>query len=1142
MADAAVKVLNDLKKAKADIEKKCYPAFDELLLYSLARQHLDVPEISQILLQPPKDAPLLQDHLKNNVRLLKIEEIVFDKSEDIHLGGVESVISSMRGRGHSLLFIVQGDSVRTSVYLGLTKFAENSSDINSAIESYAAVWKSNFPGSQLNNLTTNEISDVSYNLADCKHFGVLTGIPSLKREEDANSFVQGLERLIRAMRGKTYCWISIADPIPQDIVREAISQCQALQGEIHRIVKTDLSKATSNGKTIMLGMFGMLGQGETEGSAKTDSETETKGTSEADTHTRERSINQSINYGITGVVSGSTSLSFSNAYSKMKSSMESLAKGMANTLSQSVSKQMGGGMFSSFGMTWTKTTTVGQELLNRKAEYAEEILKAYEERLQGGTALGMWNLGHYFCAADEATYNQGSGVVTSLFSGMNSIYEPPRAIRVSEGFRDILRRFNNVYLQFETTENDGKKTNKYLSNHPLGKIFNGPTTPVNTKELAIATPIATQDVEGITVNERASFGINVPQENKQDATLSLGFIMDKGNETKQRYRLSLDRLPKHLAVFGLTGSGKTNTVHNLLVQLWKNYKIPFMVIEPAKSEYRALSMTDELKNDLLVISAGVNQTSACPLRLNPFTFDPGKDNDANRVHLLTHIDRLKATFNASFPMYASMPYILEEAILEIYRERGWDLGRSCNRFIDIYKEDFSAYVPTLQDLYLKVKTIVEKKGYFQEQQMNIQAALQARLSSLMVGSKGEMLNCARSISAADLFSRPVVIELENMGDDDEKAFLMGLLVSKLYEYRKATATAKQEEKYPFKHVLVIEEAHRLLANIPDSSANMEVANTRGKAVSSFVDMLSEIRALGESVFIVDQLPSRVSPNIVKGTGAKIIHRLLAKDDREAVGWTMGLNEDQIDDLCLLKTGECVVSQDGDRKAYMCKVGKNETHENRNGDEISEATTNFKNQNATMFENIAVNIDLEDMRFRDNLYKSMLLIGIGESPAKLLAPFANTVEQSQVYWRHICREIWAFYGGSYQNYLAMLDCGYLLLDETGKTADAYKLAFSSYFETTKTYRQAQSITVIATAYQQLLLRNEVMATINRNFDLVRNCNDSVKKLAISIRKVLPGLLPSNAEVSSTIKNKIVEEILALIPRDISLNEILSAMQD
>jgi hypothetical protein len=144
-----------------------------------------------------------------------------------------------------------------------------------------------------------------------------------------------------------------------------------------------------------------------------------------------------------------------------------------------------------------------------------------------------------------------------------------------------------------------------------------------------------------------------------------------------------------------------------------------MVIEPAKSEYRALAQSDALKDDLLIISAGVDQTSVCPLRLNPFYFDPGKDNDANRVHVLTHIDRLKATFNASFPMYASMPYILEEAILEVYRERGWNLGLSINRYVDIYNEDFSAYVPTLQDLYLKVDMIVKKKGYFQEQQMNM---------------------------------------------------------------------------------------------------------------------------------------------------------------------------------------------------------------------------------------------------------------------------------------------------------------------------------------------------------------------------------------------------------------------------------------
>jgi hypothetical protein len=56
------------------------------------------------------------------------------------------------------------------------------------------------------------------------------------------------------------------------------------------------------------------------------------------------------------------------------------------------------------------------------------------------------------------------------------------------------------------------------------------------------------------------------------------------------------------------------------------------------------------------------------LRLNPFA--PIAD-----VSLMRHIDLLKAVFNASFPMFAGMSYVLEEAMLEIYTDRGWNLLR-----------------------------------------------------------------------------------------------------------------------------------------------------------------------------------------------------------------------------------------------------------------------------------------------------------------------------------------------------------------------------------------------------------------------------------------------------------------------------------
>ena len=647
----------------------------------------------------------------------------------------------------------------------------------------------------------------------------------------------------------------------------------------------------------------------------------------------------------------------------------------------------------------------------------------------------------------------------------------------------------------------------------------------------------------MSVSERAKFGINTTTRSVGDKSLTLGAIMDTGNVLSQRYRLAISNLNKHLAVFGLTGSGKSNTVHNLLIQLWKRHHIPFLVIEPAKAEYRALATFDELKDDLLIISAGVDQTGVCPLRLNPFYFNPGKDNDGNRVHVLTHIDRLKATFNASFPMYASMPYILEEAILEVYRERGWDLGRSVNRYVDIYKNDFSAYVPTLQDLFLKIDAIVTRKGYFQEQQMNIQAALKARLSSLMVGAKGSMFNCLRSIPAEDLFERPVIIELENMGDDDEKAFLMGLLVSKLYEYRKTTASGDDA----LKHVLVIEEAHRLLANIPDSS-DMEVANVKGKAVSAFVDMLSEIRAFGQSVFIVDQLPSRVSPNIVKGTGAKIVHRLLAKDDREAVGWTMGMNEEQIDDLSLLRTGECVVSQDGDRKSFMVKVPKNELHEKRAGGEISKKTSSFKQQNASMFETVPDEIDREDIKFHDELYCAMLAIGCGQPPeilakimpsrqVKVNSELPLTVWQ-KVYWQHIVRNIWGFFGGEFDLYIALRDTGEALISSPQKEWKNYRTAFENYFKNTKQYLYAVNTNLPGTAFSQYFNIKKCFETLNRYYDAIKDTPNVGERIGNAIRKVMPLIAPRSFVLEPEIFDFIVSEIIFRIAPQLPSNEIIA----
>lgn len=1173
MNNAAVKLLRDL--ARKQEQENFVPAFDDILQFALERRYLGIGEFRDILLEQMEllQKESLSDRLRSRVRLIQVEEICFDRRETFHLPGVESVLSSMRDCGHSLVFLVSGEPYRTRVFVGLSQFDDDPIvSLDSAIDGYRAAWLGHFPGTRFSYVSNDEAEELSYLIGRSAYCGVLTGIPSLKREEDSTVFVQGIERLIRTMRGRSYTWLSIADPIGLTQIDQALDACRALTSDIHRLVRVDLNKAVSSGKTVMMGMFGMIGKGETEG----QSESETWGTSESESKTYAgpstlTTMGAAIGGTIGSILPGVGTLiggaigaiggfalglakdGLSNFLMLSKSNSITNTHSFTKTVSHAVASQMAGGGFGSFGLSWTKTTAVNQELLNRKAEFCEELLRQHEDRLQQGSALGMWNVGHYFFAEDMESFSLGQAVVRSLFAGMDSYYEPPRVIRLPKDCTTLLRRFANLYISFPNNNlrslfvTPPPEGSIIVASHPLGYWFNGVGTPVNTKELAIAMPLARQDVEGVSVTERARFGVNLAID-ASGPSITIGTVEDCGEQTMQKYHLHLSSLPKHVGIFGLTGSGKTNTVCNILTQLWKKYRVPFMIIEPAKSEYRRLASSPELKDDLVVITAGVEHSSACPLRLNPFEFDPGRGPDSGGVHVLTHIDRLKATFNASFPMYASMPYILEEAILEVYRERGWDIGYSCNRFVDIYRDEFHDYLPTLRDLYHKIDSIVRRKGYWVEQQMNIEAALKARLSSLMVGAKGQMLNCSRSLPSKSLFNAPVVVELKHLGDDDEKAFLMGLLVTKLYEYREATIGQDDDAK-PLKHILVIEEAHRLLKNTAEGTENLEVANVKGKAVTAFVDMLAEIRAYGQGVIVVDQVPSRVNANVIKGTATKNIHRLLSEDDREMVGKCMGLSDEQIEDLVLLETGRCVIHEDGQRRAFQCRVELNVSHENTASSTLGEGTLRFKDDHIQLLDPLSEwtklsdntsieNVDTDDYLFYKALHKAMLASIFSSADEAVHAfarvmptryaikglawPFQARLPWLWVYWKQISDEIWAYYRGEYRDFLAYVKAGWKYLVAWASEQDVeeslveYRAAALNYSGVPRSIMGVALQNPVANVYEQLLTRSEIINNIRNRFRLEsRNIKQEppIDKLARCVLYQINELIPAPPFVAS-----------------------------
>ena len=534
------------------------------------------------------------------------------------------------------------------------------------------------------------------------------------------------------------------------------------------------------------------------------------------------------------------------------------------------------------------------ELVNRRAEYAVELLEAEVKRVVEARGIGQWQVGVYFAAATPESAGRLAALLKGVLAGPNSVPEPVRA--------HLCQRYGmEPDHEFHT----------FLTSKELGFLI---------QPLHIEMP-------GYSIHDPASFDLNVDE--RPNAEMKIGQLDWEGIHSSRSYRLRHADLTKHATVFGVTGSGKTTTILQLLHQCWQgSSRIPFLVIEPAKTEYRALLGTIHdgaakgLIPNLRVYTLGGD--TIAPFRLNPFEFELGEATTG--LPVLSHIDFLKAVFNAAFILYAPMPYILETALHEIYEDKGWNLATGTNVRLSekewLSRHDYPIF-PTLTDLHQKVGAVTRRFGYEPRVEQNVIAGLQGRIGSLRLGAKGLMLDTPRGMSMRELLSLPTVMELERIGNDDEKTFLIGLLLARLYDYRRQQAV-EGKLTGALQHILVIEEAHRLLKNV-STQVDVESSNLRAQAVETFANMLAEVRHYGQGVMVSEQIPSKLTPDVIKNTNLKIVHRLVAADDRTLLGGTMNMSDAQVRTITTLAPGEAIVFSEGDDHPFLVHVDNLRDH-------------------------------------------------------------------------------------------------------------------------------------------------------------------------------------------------------------------------
>lgn len=777
-----------------------------------------------------------------------------------------------------------------------------------------------------------------------------------KSKTEDKAFIQGIERFIDAMDGDAYTALFLAEPVTEETQAGIRNGYEELYSALSPFRKTTWSYTENESHAVMETFCSGTSDTVTDGTSSGFSDeqgrntgfnfnagmnqgtTNTIGQSHAVTRLRLPSKRTMV-----GVAAGASILAlgavaasavFPPAGAAIVSAASTVGaavkagplfgavvpmvaghetNGTAWSTARSIGKSMGFGMSRGYNTAHTDSSTVERSNAHSTNEQhsngttdthstvrtqqievcnkaVEELLTRIDEqikRTKESEDYGCYSCAAYFLSSRPSKALLAANTYRSLMIGEGSSVESGAANLWQDrasvtAMREYLKRFTHPVFARPLWENA-----------PDSLLYT-PATLVSGRELPMHLGLPTRSVHGLPIIEHAEFGRNVPDEAMPDEDkMNLGKIYHMGKEEAAGLLLNRQAMASHTFITGSTGTGKSNAVYHLLDEITKNGQTTFLVVEPAKGEYKNVfgNCTD-------VQVFGTNPRETPLLRMNPFAFP-------ENIHILEHIDRLVEIFNACWPMYAAMPAVLKDAIERSYQKVGWDLRNS---------ESEKGVFPTFFDLLDILPGVIEESHYSKDTQSDYVGALCTRVKSLTNGIYGSVLCAEDALTDEALFDRNVIVDLSRVGSMETKSLLMGILVMKLQEYRMCSSGMNSR----LRHVTVLEEAHNLLRKT-SAEQSQEGANLQGKSVEMLANAIAEMRTYGEGFIIADQAPGLLDMSVIRNTNTKIILRLPDEEDRKLVGKSAALKEAQIDELSKLPLGVAAVYQNEWPEAVLCKI-------------------------------------------------------------------------------------------------------------------------------------------------------------------------------------------------------------------------------
>lgn len=818
----------------------------------------------------PDLVPAEEDFV-DNVRLYHITEMVYQKGESV-TDKFTTIYNTLSIYRDSVFILMDSDGKKTDFYLGVRNNEENEAIKRSTVtlgDTLRSTLIGHFPGAKLHHEDRKKIVSLSDQILHQKNVVSVSVVGSNKIQDMQTNekFVQGLEKLALAMQGRKYMGIILAENQSPQMIQQLRKNYQDLYTSLSSYQKIQFSS------------------GDSKSVSKSKSFSEMDGKQKA-------SMIAGAAVSLIGIGAGASLSPEPNAML----SWSMLGGQIAGQLNTFISALAPNEQISESTSTNTSTTTENKEV--------SELLQSIDDslkRIDEFDSYGMWNIASYFLSDDMSSAEIAASNYRSLMNGDHSGRELSAInswrsddAQAADHFSDLtmyLSRFLHPRFIYVDSE--------------INPVLTDATTSISGKELGLHMGLPRATVSGLPVIEHAEFAKEVVAYRlfdrdrvvRPEDRMMLGKVFDLGQITSKVVELENKSLNMHTFITGSTGSGKSNTVYQMLNELYQD-KIPFLVIEPAKGEYK--DVFGHFK-DVNVYST--NPKIAELIHLNPFMFP-------DSIHVLEHVDGLVEIFNVCWPMYDAMSAFLKDAILRSYETLGWDLGASAFEGEEIRYPDFEILMEQLSEL-------IDQSDYDAEVKSNYRGALITRIRSLTVGLN-KMIFSEKQTAYEKLFDQNCILDISRVKSSETKALLMGLMVYILNEYR---VDRKTQSNRGLNHVTVLEEAHHLLKNTSGTESDLI-----GKSVEMLTQTIAEIRTYGEGFIIVDQSPSSVDISAIKNTNTKIVLRTPEANDREAVGRSMGLNPDQVNEIAKLPSGVAAVYQNDWVNPVLTLINKAEITE------------------------------------------------------------------------------------------------------------------------------------------------------------------------------------------------------------------------